>query len=57
MVQPLWRTVGKLLKKLKTRVPYDLAILLQIKYLEKTINQKDRRTPMFTAALYATAKT
>ena len=57
MVQPLWRTVGKLLKKLKTRVPYDLAILLQIKYLEKTINQKDRCTPMFTAALYATAKT
>ena len=57
MVQPLWRTVGKLLKKLKTRVPYDLAILLQIKYLEKTISQKDRCTPMFTAALYATAKT
>ena len=57
MVQPLWRTVQKLLKKLKPELPYDLAILLQIKYLEKTINQKGRCTPMFIATLYATAKT
>ena len=57
MVQPLRRTVWKLLKKLKIELPCDLAILLQIKYLKKTKNQKDRCTPMFTAALYATAKT
>ena len=37
MVQPLWKTVWKFLKKLKIELPYDLAILLLGIYLEKTI--------------------
>jgi len=36
LVQPLWRTVRRVLKKLKTELPYDPAILLLGIYLEKT---------------------
>ena len=49
-MQPLWRTVGRFLKKLKTELPYDLAIPLQDIYPEKTIIQKDICIPVFTAA-------
>ena len=28
MIQPLWRTVWRFLKKLKTELPYDPAIVL-----------------------------
>ena len=41
LVQPLWRTVWKFLKKLKVELPYDPAIPLLGIYLEKTILQKD----------------
>ena len=41
LVQPLWRTVWRCLKKLKIELPYDPAILLLGIYLEKTIVQKD----------------
>ena len=41
MVQPLWRTVWKFLTKLKIELPYDPAIPLLFKYLEKSIIQKD----------------
>ena len=34
MVQPLWRTVWKFLKKLKIELPYDLAISLLGIYLK-----------------------
>ena len=37
LVQPLWRTVWKFLKKLKIELPYDPAIPLLGIYLEKTI--------------------
>ena len=40
MIQPLWRTVGRLLKKLKIELPYDPAIPLLGTYPEKTIIQK-----------------
>ena len=56
MVQPLWRTVCRFLKKLKTELPYDLAIPLLRIYPEKTIIQKDTCTSMFTAALLTIAK-
>ena len=56
MVQPLWRTVWRFLKKLKIDLPYDPAIPKDI-YLEKTILQKDTCTPMFTSALFTIAKT
>ena len=59
MIQPLWRTVWRFLKKLKIELPYDPAIPLLGIYLEKTktLIQKDTCTLMFTAALFTIAKT
>ena len=57
MIQPLWRTVWRFLKKLKIDLPYDPAIPLPGIYLEKTIIQKDACTPMFIAALFTIART
>ena len=57
MIQPLWRTVWRFLKKLKIELPYDPAIPLLGIYAEKTIRtQKDTCTPMFTAALFTIAR-
>ena len=42
MIQPLWRTIWRFLKKLKIELPYDPAIPLLGIYPEKTIIQKDR---------------
>ena len=41
MIQPLWRTVWRFLKKLKIELPYDPAIPLLGIYPEKTIILKD----------------
>ena len=41
MIQPLWRTVGRFLKKLKIELPYYPAIPLLGIYPEKTVIQKD----------------
>ena len=57
MVQPLWKTVWRFLRKLNTDIPYDLAIPLLGIYLEKTMIQKDTCTPMFIAALFIITKT
>ena len=57
LVQPLWRTVWRFLKKLKVELPYDLEIPLIGIYLEKTIIRKGTCTPMFTAALFTIART
>ena len=57
LMQPLWRTLWRFLKKLKTEVPYDPAILLLGIYLKKTLIQKDTCTPMFIAALFTIVKT
>ena len=51
MIQPLWRTVWRFLKKLKIELAYDPAIPLVGIYSEKTIIQKYTCTPMFIAAL------
>ena len=56
MVQPLWRTVWRLLKKLGIKLPYDPEIPLLGIYPEKTIIRKDTCTPGFMAALFAVAK-
>ena len=56
MVQPLWKTVQKFLKKLKIELPYDPAIPLLGIYSDKTIIQKDTCSPMFIAALYTIPK-
>ena len=57
LVQPLWKRVWRCLKKLKMELPYDPAIPLLGIYPESTMTLKDTGTPMFTAALYTTAKT
>ena len=46
-----WKTLGSFLRKLKTELPYDPAILLLGMYLDKAIIRKDTRTPEFTGAL------
>ena len=56
MTQPLWRTVWRFLKKLKIESPYDPAIPLLGIYPEKTVIQKDTRTPMFIAPLFTIAR-
>ena len=57
LVQPLWRTVWRFLKKLKTELPCDPAVLLLGIYPEKTLIRKDTCTPVFTAALFTIART
>ena len=57
LIQSLWRTVWRLLKKLKIELPYDPAIPLLGMYPEKTIIQKESCTTMFIAALFTTART
>ena len=57
MVQPLWKTIWKFLKKLKIELPYDPAIPLLGTYAEKTIIQKDTYTQLFIAALFTIART
>ena len=57
LVQPLWRTVWRFLKKLKIELPYDPAIPLLGIYVEKSIIQKDTCIPMFIAALFTIART
>ena len=55
-MQPLWRTVWRFLKKLKTELLYDAAISLLGIYPEKTIIPKDTCTPIFIAALFTMAR-
>ena len=57
MIQPLWRTVWRLLTKLKIELPYDPAIPLLGTYPEKTIIQKESCTTIFIAALFTIART
>ena len=58
LVQSLWETLWKFLKKLKVELPYDPAVPLQGIYpmKTKTLIQKDIRTPVFIAALFITVK-
>ena len=56
MVQPLWRTVWRYLRKLHIELPYDQATPLLGIYLDKTFLEKDTCTCMFTAALFTITK-
>jgi hypothetical protein len=58
LIQPLWKTVWRLLKNLKMELPYDPAIsLLQIYPKEcESGYKRDTRTPMFIVALFTIAK-
>ena len=57
LVQPLWRKLWWLLKKLKIELPYNPMILVLGIQLEKTIIQKDTYTPVLIAALFKIVKT
>ena len=57
LVQPLWKTVQKCLKKLKIELPYDPAIPFLGIYSDKSIISKNTFTPVFIAALFTIAKT
>ena len=56
MVQPLWKTIRRFLRKLKIELPFDPAIPLLGIYPDKTIIQKYTCTPVFFAALFSIAK-
>ena len=56
MIQPLWRTVWRFLKKLRIELPPDPVISLLGIYPEKTIIPKDTCTTMFIAALFTVAR-
>ena len=58
LVQPLWKTVWRFLKKLKVGLPYDPEIALlgiYVKYIKMLI-QRGTCSPMFIAALSTIAK-
>ena len=57
LVQSLWKTVWRFLRKLKTELPYNPAIPLLGIYPDKAIIQKDICTLMFITALFTIAKT
>ena len=57
MVQPLWKTVWRFFKKLKTKPPYDPAISLLSIHPEETKIEKETCIPLLIAALYTIAKT
>ena len=57
LVRPVQEMVWRFLKKLKIKLPYDLAIPLQGICPEKTLTGKYTCTPMFIATLFTIAKT
>ena len=57
MIQPLWKTVWRFLKKLGIKPPHDPAIPLLGIHLGKTIVQEEACTPKFISALFIVAKT
>ena len=57
MMQPLWTTVWRFLKKLGIKPPYDSAIPLLGIYPKETKIEKDTCISLFTAALFTIART
>uniref|UniRef100_A0A8D1HKW7 Reverse transcriptase zinc-binding domain-containing protein n=1 Tax=Sus scrofa TaxID=9823 RepID=A0A8D1HKW7_PIG len=57
LVQPLWKTVWRFLRKLNIELSYDQANPLLSIYLNKTLLEKDACTHMFIASLFTIAKT
>ena len=56
LVQPLWRTVWRFLKKLEIELPYNPAIPLLGMHTEETRIERDTCTPMFIAILFIIAR-
>ena len=57
MIQSLWKTVWRFLKKLGIKPAYDPAIPLLDIYPEESKTEKDTCTPLFIAALFTIART
>ena len=57
MIQPLWKMVWRVLKKLGIKPPYDPAILHLGIYPEETKIEKDTCIPLFIAALFIITRT
>ena len=57
MVQPLWKTVWRYLRKLHIELLYDPEIPLLGIYPDKTFLDKDTNTCIFIAALFTIAET
>ena len=57
LVQPLWRTVWRFLKKLQIELPYDPAIPLLGIHTEETRIERDMCIPLFITALFIIART
>ena len=57
LVQPLWRTVWRFLKKLGIELPYNPAISLLGIHTKETRIERETCTPMFIAALFIIART
>ena len=57
LVQPLWRTVWRFLKKMEIELPYDPVIPLLGIHTKETRIERDTCTPVFIAALFIIAST
>ena len=57
LIQPLWKTVWRFLKKLGIKPPYHPAIPLLGIYPQETKIEKGTCIPLFTAALFTIART
>jgi len=56
LIQPLWKTVWKFLKKLEIKPTYDPEIPLLSIYPEETKIERDTCIPLFIAALFTIAR-
>ena len=57
LIQTLWRTVWRFLRKLEIELPYDPAIPLLGIHTQETRIERDTRTPVFITALFTIART
>ena len=57
MIQPLWKTVWRFLKKLGIKPPYDPAIPLLDTYPKETKIERDTRISLFIASLFTISRT
>ena len=57
MIQPLWKTLRRFLRKLGIKPPYDPAIPLLGIYPEETKIERDTCIPLFIAAQFTIART
>ena len=57
LIEPLWKTVWRFLKKLGIKPPYDPAIPVLVMFTEETNIEKDTGILLFIAALFTMAWT